>query len=139
MSAKKKLRVVLTNLLLFSLLFGLVSFNKEILRPAFGDISVLRPVLGSFPNFVAAYIISLFFANSALTIQPKHSRLLVYFGSLSVFVVLTVEELRPMWGASTQYDVMDIVASGLGAFLAVSTYEVTVFTRKRTSVRASNE
>jgi hypothetical protein len=139
MSRKKKLRVVLTNVLLFTLLLGSVSLNKEILRPALGDISIVRPVLGSFPNFIAAYIISLFFVNGALTMKPKHSRLLVYLGSLSVFVVLTVEELRPMWGASTQYDILDIVASGLGAFLAVSTYELAVVTRKRTSVRANSE
>jgi hypothetical protein len=139
MSMKKKLRMVLTNLLSFGLLFGLVSLNKEILRPAFGDVSILRPVLGCFPNFIAAYIISLFFVNGALTMEPKHSRLSVCVSSCAVFGALTVEELRPMWGASTQYDVLDIVASGVGALLAISTYEVAVVTRKRASIRASRE
>ena len=99
-----------------------VSLNKEILRPALSDIPIIKPMLGCFPNFIAAYIISLFFVNGALMIEPMHSRLLVSLGSLFVFVVLTAEELRPMWGASTHYDVLDIVALGVGSFLAVFTY-----------------
>jgi len=139
MSNKKKLRVILTNIFLFGLLFGLVSLNKEILRPSLSDIPIVTPILGCFPNFIAACIISLSFVNGALTIEPKHSRLLVYLGSLFVFAVLTVEELRPMWGASTYYDVLDIVGSGVGALLAVLTYEVAVARRQRASVCASNE
>jgi hypothetical protein len=139
MRKEKKLRVILVNFLLFGLLFGLVSLNKEILRPSLSDISFMRPVFGCFPNFIAAYIISLFFVNGALTMQPRHSRLLVCFGSLFVFGVLTVEELKPMWGASTHYDVLDIVASGVGSLLAISTYELVAVTRKRTSGCASGE
>ena len=133
MNRKKKLRVILTNIFLFGLLFGLVSLNKKILRPSLSDIPIVKPTLGCFPNFIAAYIISLFFVNSALTMEPTHSRLLVYLGSLSVFAVLTAEELRPMWGASTYYDVLDIIASGVGVLLAVFTYEVAVVRRKRAS------
>ena len=129
--SRKKLRVILTNIFLFGLLFGLVSLNKEILRPSLSDIPIVKPMLGCFPNFIAAYIIGLFFVNGALTIKPMHSRLLVSLGSLSVFAVLTAEELRPMWGASTHYDVLDIVASGVGALLAVFTYEVAVVRRSR--------
>jgi len=139
MSRKKKLRVILTNIFLFGLLFGLVSLNKEILRPSLSGIPIVKPTLGCFPNFIAAYIISLFFVNGALTIEPMHSRLLVSLGSLSVFAVLTAEELRPMWGASTHYDVLDIVASGAGALLAILTYEVATVRRKRASVCDSSE
>ena len=139
MSRKKRLRVILTNSFLFGLLFGLVSLNKEILRPSLSDIPIVKPTLGCFPNFIAAYIMSLFFVNGALMMEPRHSRLLVYLGASFVFVVLTIEELRPTWGASTHYDVLDIVASGVGALLAVFTYEVIVVRRKRTSVCASNE
>ena len=133
MSRKKKLRVIVTNIFLFGLLFGLVSVNKEILRPSLSDIPIVKPTLGCFPNLIAAYIISLFFVNSVLTMEPTHSRLLVSLGSLFVFAVLTAEELRPMWGASTYYDVLDIIASGVGALLAVFTYEVAVVRRKRAS------
>jgi hypothetical protein len=131
MSPAKRLRVILINLLLFGLLFGLVSLNKKILRPALSDIPAMRPVLGSFPNFIAAYVISLFFVNGALTTRTAHGRLLVLFGSLFVFALLTVEELKPMWGASTYFDVLDIVASGVGSLLAVLTYELAAVARKR--------
>ena len=131
MSSKKKLRITLINLLLFGLLYGLVSLNKEVLRPSFSDVPYMTPVLGSFPNFIAAYIISLFFVNGALTMEPMHSRLLVSFSSLLVFAVLTAEELKPMWDASTHYDFLDIVASGVGSLLAISTYELAAVTRRR--------
>ncbi len=130
---KKTLRVILTNILLFGLLFGCVSLNKEFLRPSLSHISIVKPVLGCLPNFIAAYIISLFFVNGALTMEPRHSRLLIIIGSLFVFAVLTIEELRPMFGASTQYDVLDIVASGVGSLLAIFTYELAVVRRKRAS------
>jgi hypothetical protein len=133
MSREKRLRVILTNLLLFGMLFGLVSLNKKILRPSLSHIPIVKLTLGCFPNFIAAYIISLFFVNGALTLEPRHSRLIVYLGSLSVFAVLTAEELRPMWGASTHYDSLDIVASVVGALLAVFTYEVAMVMRKRAS------
>lgn len=139
MSKKKRLRVVLTNILLFGLLYGLVSLNKEILRPLLSDIPIVKPMLGCFPNFIAAYIISLFFVNGALTLESMYGRLIVSLGSLFVFMVLAAEELRPMWGASTHYDVLDIVASGVGALLAILTYEVGVAKRKRASNCASNE
>lgn len=138
MSGKKRLGVILTNILLFGLLFGLVSLNKELLRPSLNDIPIVKPTLGCFPNFIAAYIISLFFVNGALTMKPRHSRIIVSLGSLLVFAVLTAEELRPMWGASTQYDVLDIVASGVGVLLAVFTYELARVRRKRASVCAGS-
>jgi len=133
MNPSKKLCVILMNLFLFGLLFGLVTLNKEILRPSLSDIPIVKSMLGCFPNFVAAFIISLFFVNAALTMESGYSRFLVFFGSLFVFAVLTIEELRPMWGASTHYDVLDIVASGVGSLLAIFTYELTLVTRKRAS------
>ena len=139
MSRKKRLRVILINILLLGLLFGLVSLNKKILRPSLSDIAIVKPMLGCFPNFIAAYIISLFFVNGALVTEPMYRRLLVYLSALFVFVVLTAEELRPMWGASTHYDVLDIVASGVGSLLAIFTYELTVVVRKRASVCGNSE
>ena len=139
MSRKRKLRVVLTNVLLFGLLFSLVSLNKELLRPSLSHIPFMTPFTGSFPNFIAAYIISLFFVNGAVTIEPRHSRLLAYLGSLFVFAILTVEEVNPIWGASTYYDVLDIIATGAGSVLAIVTYELIVLKRKATSTSAKTE
>ncbi len=139
MSQKSKFRIVVTNVILFGFLFGLVSLNKELLRPSLSHIPFMTPLTGSFPNFIAAYIIGLFFVNGAVTMEPRHSRLLVYLGSLLVFVLLTVEEVNPMWGASTWYDVLDIIATGAGSLLAIVTYELIVLKRKRTSKNAKTE
>jgi hypothetical protein len=139
MSQKSKVRVVVTNILLFGILFGLVSLNKELLRPSLSHIPFMTPVTGSFPNFIAAYIISLFFVNAAVTTEPRHSRHLVYLGSLLVFAVLTVEEVNPMWGASTTYDMLDIIASAAGLLLAIVTYELIVLKRKARSTSAKTK
>ena len=139
MSRKSKFRVVLTNIILFGFLFGLVSLNKELLRPSLSHVHFMTIVTGSFPNFIAAYIISLFFVNGVVTVEPRHSRLLVYLSSLLVFAVLTIEEVNPMWGASTFYDVLDIIATGAGSLLAIVTYELIVLKRKATSTSAKTE
>ena len=64
LNRKSKARIIAINIFLFALLFGLVSLNKEILRPIFSHISFVKILTGSFPNFIAAYIISLAFVNA---------------------------------------------------------------------------
>jgi len=65
--------------------------NKEYLRPLFENRPVLGIVTGSFPNFIAAYLISLFPVAFILAKEPdiKKSRFLFYIGSLIVFIILT--------------------------------------------------
>jgi hypothetical protein len=130
LNRKRKVRIIAINIFLFALLFGLVSLNKEILRPLFSHISFVRILTGSFPNFIAAYIISLAFVNAVVTKELKYGRLIVYISSLLVFVILTIEELKPMWGASTYYDSFDILASGLGSILSILTFELITLKRK---------
>ena len=130
LNQKSKVRIIAINIFLFALLFGLVSLNKEILRPLFSHISFLRILTGSFPNFIAAYIISLAFVNAVVTREPKYGRLIVYLSSLLVFVILTIEELKPMWGASTHYDSFDILASGLGSISSILIFELITLKRK---------
>jgi hypothetical protein len=36
-----------------------------------------------------------------------------------------------MWGASTQYDLFDILASAVGALFAMLTFEIIIHWRKR--------
>jgi hypothetical protein len=124
MKRKNILQIIGINLLLFVFLYGLVSLNKAVLRPQFNHIPFVRVLTGSFPNFIAAYIISLFFVNGVLIRKPRHGRLIVYLGSVLVCAMLTLEELKPFWGASTYYDPLDILASGLGSFLSIITYEL---------------
>jgi len=126
----KRKQIVIINIFLFALLFGLVSLNKEVLRPHFNHIAFINILTGSFPNFIAAYIISFALINAVLTKNPKHGRVIVYVSSALVFIILTIEEFKPMWGASEYFDTYDILASGLGSLLSISTFEIMVFFRK---------
>ena len=130
MNLKIKLKIIGFNLILLALLFGLVSLNKDFFRPRFNHIPFVRILTGSFPNFIAAYLISLSFVNAILIRKPKIGHLFVYISSLMVFIILTVEELKPIWGASTYFDLFDIYASGIGSVFAILTYEFIVLKRK---------
>jgi len=123
---KNMLKIIGINLVLFALLYGLVSLNKEILRPKYSHSSFISILTGSFPNFIAAYIISLAFVNAVLIRKPQNGRLIIYIGSVLVFTILAIEEILPMWGASTYYDPLDILASGLGSILSITTFELIV-------------
>ena len=131
MNINNKKKVIAINAILFAALFGLVSLNKEILRPALNKASLLKILTGCFPNFIAAYFISLAFVSAVLIRKFKHGRLIVYSSSIAVFVILTIEELKPMWGASTYYDIFDIIASGVGSILSIFTYELLIFITMR--------
>jgi len=48
-----------------------------------------------------------------------------------VFLILTAEEIYQIWGASTQYDLFDILASAVGCLLAILTFELIINWRKR--------
>jgi glycopeptide antibiotics resistance protein len=54
---------------------------------------------------------------------------------IAVFVILTVEELKPMWGASMYYDTFDIIASAVGSILAIITYELLTLIEMRRKVK----
>ena len=122
----KNKRYIAINLILFAILYLSVTFNKEFIRPVYGQSPIIGILTGSFSNFMAAYIISLFPLAPiiAKNIKIKKARLIIYVVSILVFIILTIEELKPMWGASTQYDLFDILASGLGSLLAILTFEI---------------
>ena len=121
---KGRKRILAGNAFLLALLFGLVSFNKDVLRPAFHHQPFLDALTGCFPNFIAALLISLAFVNAIVNRKPKFGRLLVYLSSALVFIILTIEEIKPMWGASSHYDRYDIVASAVGSLLAIGIFEL---------------
>jgi len=124
MKHNTKLRILAINIFLIALLFGSVSFNKEIIRPAYNHIPIINMLTGSFPNFIAAYIISMAVVVGVLMKKSNHAHLIVFLSSTIIFLILTIEEFRPIWGASSYYDIYDIVASGLGSLLAILTFEV---------------
>ena len=117
-------KVIAVNAFLLAALFGLVSLNKEIMRPRFRNSEVLNILTGCFPNFIAAFLISMMFTSAVLIRKPVRGRIIAYLGSIAVFLVLMIEELKPMWGASSYYDPYDIVASGIGSLFAVVIFEL---------------
>jgi hypothetical protein len=125
-------KIIAINVFLIAALFGLVTLNKEILRPRFSKTRGSEIILGCFPNFIAAYIISLAIVNVVLIRKPKYGRLIVYATAVFVFIILTIEEIKPIWGASSYYDSWDILASGLGSFLSILTFELVIFRLKKT-------
>ena len=131
MNINNRKKVIAVNALLVAALFGLVSLNKEILRPALNGSNLLNILTGCFPNFIAAYLISLASVSAVLIRKFKPGRLFVYAFSIAVFVILMIEELKPMWGASTYYDTFDIIASGVGSTLAIFTYELLILIKMR--------
>ncbi len=124
MKINSRKKVIAINGFLIAALFGLVSLNKEILRPALNNTGLLKTLTGCFPNFIAAYLISMASVSAAIIRNFKHGRIIVYSFSIIVFTILMIEELKPMWGASTYYDTYDIIASGVGSILAILTYEL---------------
>lgn len=139
MNFKNKIKVLVINLFLFAALFGLVSLNKEFLRPTFSNTSWVNTLTGCFPNFIAAYLISLAFVSAVLIRKLKYNRLIVYVSSFVVFIILTIEEYKPMWGASTHYDSFDILASLLGSLLAILTFELILLSQRKKTKRNNIE
>ncbi len=131
MGLNSKKKVIAINAFLIAALFGLVSLNKEVLRPTLKKSDILKILTGCFPNFIAAFLISLLFISAVLIRKPKRGRIIVYLSSAVVFFVLMIEELRPMWGASSHYDPYDIVASGIGSLSAIAVFELFNFLRKK--------
>jgi hypothetical protein len=127
MNSKNIKKVIIINAILFAVLYGLVSLNKEFLRPTFNNLHLLKILTGCFPNFIAAYLISLASVSAVLIRKFKHGRLIVYASSIAVFAILLIEELNPMWGASMYYDIFDIIASAVGSTFTIITYELFVF------------
>jgi len=122
-NSKDKFKIFGINILLFALLFGLVTLNKEYFRPYFSNSTLAKIITGSFPNFIAAYIISLCAVNPVLTMKPRFGRMIVYISAFMISTILTIEEFTPIVGASQQFDNYDIIASVLGSILAILTFE----------------
>lgn len=131
MNRRNKIKVIIINALLLTALFGLVTLNKEILRPTLDSSNIFKVLTGCFPNFIAAYLISLASVSAVLIRKPERGRLIVYVISIAVFIILMIEELKPIWGASTYYDSFDIFASGTGSVLAIITFEIIVFPKRK--------
>jgi drug/metabolite transporter superfamily protein YnfA len=127
---KTIIKVIGINLILFLLLLGLIYINKAIFRPTFNENYLSKILTGSFPNFIAAFLISLCAVNPVLIRKPRLGRLIVYLGTLLILTSLILDELESI-GASRQYDVYDIIGSIIGALLAILTFEYLNYRQKR--------
>jgi glycopeptide antibiotics resistance protein len=127
---RNKGKYIAINLILFALMYFSVSLNKEYIRPLVKYKPFLGIITGSFPNFIAAYFISLFPIAFILAkeLNIRKSRFLLYTGAIIVFIILTIEEVKPFFNASVVYDIYDIMANGLGSIFAILTFEL--FVRK---------
>ena len=95
---KSKKSTFIINIILVAILFGLVSFNKDFLRPQFNHLPFINLLTGCFPNFIAAFIISLALGNAIQSKKTKYSRILIYASSTLMFLILALEEFIPLWG-----------------------------------------
>ena len=42
-----------------------------------------------------------------------------------------IEEIKPMWGAGTQYDLYDILAGAIGSLAAIITFELLLLKKNK--------
>jgi len=131
-------KIIGINMTLFLLLVLLIYINKTVFRPTFNENYFAQILTGSFPNFIAAFLISLCAVNPVLIRKPRLGRLIVYLGSLLTMLVLILDELESI-GASRQYDINDIAGSALGSLLAILTYEYLNHRHKRKRENKSDE
>ena len=131
MKTKGIIRIIVAITIIATVLLELIVLNKEYIRPAISDPGFLLTLSGSFPSFIAAYLISLVAVSAVLIKKPKNGRRIVYIVSLWIFAMLIIDEFSTGWGASTHFDKFDIVASGVGSLLAVITYEIALRVQKK--------
>ena len=91
---KEIFKLIGINILLFILLFGLVTINKQFFRPTFNHSHFALILTGSFPNFIAAYLISLCVVNPVLIKKPKFGRQIIYVLSFIIMAILIFEEFK---------------------------------------------
>ncbi len=131
MSKSKRTKTITINIVVFAILFGLISLNKEVLRPLWEADRFLNFLTNIFPNFIAAYLINLAILNAILIKAPVRQHLFAAGSSILVFVIFVLEEYFSLLGASTQFDINDIIASGFGILLAFLIFVLIVKKRKQ--------
>lgn len=99
---KTVIKIIGINLTLFLLLYGLVTINKAFFRPTFNETHLAQILTGSFPNFIATFLIGLCAVNPVIIRKPRLGRLIVYLGSLFIMTVLIIDELESI-GAAIRY------------------------------------
>lgn len=124
MNRNVRIYILKINLILFALLYSLITLNKSILRPNLNHIPFFKWFLGCLPNFLASFFITMTITVAVLYRKPKYARGIVYLAGIILFFIFMLEEYIPFWGVSETFDPYDILASGLGVVLAFLFYEI---------------
>ena len=128
---KDKKKYLLFNIILFAFLILAINFNNEHLIPAFKNINIIVNILGSLPNFLVSFIISLFILRVA--INKTKGRIIFYLFSALICGLLIFEEYLPIINTSRIYDVFDIIGSVIGMIFANLTFEIILHKIKKST------
>ncbi|GAF05107.1 hypothetical protein [Saccharicrinis fermentans] len=117
------IRIVVT-LFLLELLYLL---NRDVLRPSFRSNEAVVVLLGSLPNFLAAFGVCLALIPLCLRWGDKKvGRSFVYLVSIICWGLLMQEEITPFAFGSCVNDVNDMIASTIGTAVGIGFYEMLV-------------
>jgi hypothetical protein len=92
-------------------LFALIAFFRKYLT---GRDEILDIILGSLPNFIAVFVISIM-----ITDRKKVVGIYKYIIILTVTSLLVLEEFFPTFTGNKIFDLYDILASILGGLFAI--------------------
>lgn len=107
------------DIFLYLILFIIYGINKLYIRPNFGDTFIIGEISGSLPNLIGAFLFSFLPFGKLFNIKYLTGKKRIYLSSLIVFILLTSEEFYPIFTSSKTFDYFDILASGIGAILAI--------------------
>lgn len=104
------------------LLFGLYVFTKSYLRTLHFDSTIIKIIIGSFPNFTAATAIPLalcvdLYKAKSISELTKSNRTISIL-MVIITIILISEEFFPLVSGSKVFDIWDIVFSLIGMFLS---------------------
>ncbi|WP_066628520.1 hypothetical protein [Labilibacter marinus] len=100
--------------------------NRDYLRPSFQINNFIVVLLGSLPNFLAAFAAGIVFIPIALFyLNKRMGNYVVYSFTAICLTMLIREEFEPFMFGSIVNDFNDIVASIIGAVLALLLFEQT--------------
>ena len=128
------IKIMGINITLAILLFVLIYINKTFIRPTVNNSHFIQILTGSFPNFIAGFIMSLCVVTPVLIRKPKFKRIIVYTISLCIMSVLIFDELQSLT-ASKQYDLNDVIGSVIGSMLALLMFEYFYYRQRLTQFR----
>ena len=66
------------------------------------------------------------FADHMLVMDYQKGKIIIYIFAVLVFVILTIEEIKPFFAVSETFDIYDIIGNCLGSICAILTFKLTI-------------